>query len=216
MHEVDLVPAAYREQIQLRSRALLIATVAAILMAFMLVARVALAVGIQSAQREFDARRVLETQAISQQIEIDRLSARYSFLSNRNRLLAGLQGGLSVSELFASVDRALDGRVWFREWTFRRAGEWVDAPAESVHAGYIFVVPDDAEEGTEKAWRFDTHMEIDAFAYTHSDLASFVSRLIDQPLVKEARVLSTRSERGEGGETIRFRLAVVVANGPTR
>lgn len=216
MRDIDLVPSAYRSELRLRAQARWIVVAGLLVAASLVGARVALAWEVEALQREYDSNRSLETQVIELQAKIDRLDTTHQDLQTRARLLAGLRGDLSVEELFFAVDNALRGRVWFREWSFRRAGEWVDAPREPVHAGYLLVVPNADGEGGEKAWRLATHMEIRASAYSHGDLAAFVRRLVEEPRIADVRVLKTHTESGQSGEPVSFELAIAIASGGER
>ena len=113
--------------------------------------------------------------------------------------------------MFAVIDRASDGRVWFSEWTFRRAGELVESDPQAIRAGYFIVLPREAKrDEREKAWLMRTHMEIRAQAVDHSTLASFARRLVEQPEIEEVRVLNTRSRPTASTDVVDFELAVVV------
>ena len=112
--------------------------------------------------------------------------------------------------MFVSMDSALDKSVWFVDWTFRRAGELVDEDEKGVQTGYFLVIPIEAEDEPNRAWRMETHMEILGQARDHSTLASFVSRLLDEPRIAQVRIVKTHVREVAAVEVVDFELAVVV------
>jgi hypothetical protein len=112
--------------------------------------------------------------------------------------------------MFSSMDSALDGRVWFLDWTFRRAGELVDEDPKGVQTGYFLVIPIEEEDEPNRAWRMETHMEIRGHTLDHSTLARFVSRLLDEHRIAQVRIVKTHVREVASVEVVDFELAVVV------
>ena len=211
MADLDLIPADYRKTLRVRGYTRRLAGAAALALLVMGATRVVLDRGIQHAEDEFKMRRAAAAQAQSQSLRLERLEEQRRFFDTRLKLLSGLRGGIAARELFVYLDRALDERIAFREWSFLRAGEWVEEPKELVSTGYFLVVPEDAEPGDERAWRMDTHLEVRGSASDHRSLARFVRRLVEQPEVEKAHVVSTHMKPGSG--RVVFEVAVVVRSG---
>lgn len=211
MTELDLVPTRYRERLQTRARIgwALVATCALLLLGG--VSRVGLSVGIEAEQQRIQTLREAEAQAINRRNQLETLRAREAELRSRLEILQGLRGGASARQMMTTVDAALGGPVWFRTWTFRRAGQLVEKEPENLRAGYFVVVPRTNENEPERAWRLDTHMEIEAQTYSHAALAEFARKLVQQDDIDDVRVLNTNA-RGEDA-IVEFELAVVVGAG---
>jgi hypothetical protein len=211
MAEIDLVPGGYRRVLALRTLLRRFGLVYLVVLALLAVAKVGLAYGVRGLQGEIE--RLDEARAVerARQAQLAQLRDQHGEAERRVRILSGLRGGVAARDMFRVVDRASDGAVWFLDWKFRRAGEVVDGDPGAVHAGYFLVVPlEEAGEERDKAWLMQTHMEIRGRAVDHSTLAGFVRRLVEQPEIEEARVLSTSTRRYTALEVVDFELAVVV------
>lgn len=211
MNEIDLVPVDYRQRIRVRSWLRTFGVVMGATLLLLGGARAFLAWSEQSRRGQIEELRAAEQQAIAQEAHLAQLDQEHQLARRRLSILSGLRGGISSDVVFLAVDRALDEGIWFRDWTFRRAGEFVDGESKAVKTGYFLVVPlEPPEEGGSRAWRLETHMEITGQARDHSTLAGFVSRLLDQPRIREVRVVNTRQRRYAATEVVEFELAVLV------
>lgn len=210
MSEIDLIPTAYLRALQLRTwlRRLFVAFAALLLC--LGAAKLGLGYGINARERELERLHVAKAVALERKAQLDLLRREKADLQRRLVILSGLRGGVAARHMFRVVDRALDGHVWFVSWHFRRAGELVEKPTETVNTGYFIVVPKQDADEPERAWRLETHMEIRAQANDHSTLAGFVRRLVQQPEIEEVRVLNTRVHRYAATPVVDFELAVVV------
>ena len=142
----------------------------------------------------------------------DSLSAKQRRLERYSGVLNQLRDGVRAEQVFASIDQAVRGDVWFRKWTFRRSGVSRKLAPETTRAGYFLVIADDGNDG-DRVWRMDTHMEIAGRAWDHSDLAELVRRLVEQPIIEDVKVLRTTSRRLATDEVVDFDLAITVAQG---
>jgi hypothetical protein len=211
MSEIDLVPTDYRQSLRLRSWLRAFATAQLCMLVCLVAAKVALEYGVRTKGREVAALQVAEETARQQQMRLGQLRQEQEVAQRRLSILAGLRGGISSSdEMFLAVDAALSEDIWFLGWNFRRAGELVEHDPKAVQTGYFIVVPMEQPNQPQQAWRLDTHMEIRGQALDHSTLAQFVSRLLDQPLIEQVRVVSTRVRGYTAAEVVDFELAVVV------
>jgi hypothetical protein len=181
------------------------------------VVAVAIAVGsvflanrIDVESRELDRLRGDKNSALAQRARLDVLKTRQGALAREVRTLKRLGGTPDVRRVFSTVERSLDADVWFREWVFRRAGEFVEVGPQTVDTGFLIVVPAGTSGEASRGWRVKTHMEIRGEALSHSALAAFVRRLSRSPEVAEVKILDSRSVMSGGVRVVGFELAVVV------
>jgi hypothetical protein len=211
MSEIDLVPTDYRQSLRLRGWLRAFAVAQLCIVVCLVAAKVAVEHGVRAKGREVAALQAAEETARQQQMRLGQLRQEKEAAERRLSILAGLRGGISSSdEMFLAVDGALSEGIWFLDWDFRRAGELVDHDPKAVQTGYFIVVPMERPDQPQQAWRLETHMEIRGQALDHSTLARFVSRLLDQPLIEQVRVVNTRVRGYTAAEVVDFELAVVV------
>ncbi len=210
MSEIDLIPPRFRR----RRAALLWALRGTVVYGFvalaLLGARGALSHSVHVEQTQLLRIQAQRAQAESEKARLDRLAAEHTQLAQQLAILDGLRGGPAAKQIFSAVDSALDDQIWFRRWTFQRAGEVVEEHANAGETGYFIVLPRQAEGEPERAWRIATHMEISGDAADHSALARFVRRLAERSEIESARILNTQAKGLGGAEIVEFELAVVV------
>ena len=212
MHpEIDLVPLRYRERLRLRRWLTVIAIALGIAVLGIAASKGALLVLIRVEETKLAGLQDAQSEAARQKVRLEELRSKDRELTQQLALLEGLRGATPARRMFHAIDRSLDGSVWFRNWQFRRAGEFVESKPEGRVAGYFVVVPAASQDEPERAWRLETHMEIQAQATDHSALAAFVRRLVAQPEIEDVRILSTRV-RDQNVHAVEFELAVVVRN----
>ncbi len=215
MADLDLIPAEYRRSLRLRRwlRNFLLVYAAAVLAVAGV--RTALSRGVDGERREIERLRQTKQVTLNQLALVEELNARKADARKRLEILAGLRGGPPAEQMFVVIDQALANRdIWFQSWNFRRAGELVEAEPQAVEAGYFIVVPKGPDHTKEAAWRLRTHMEIKGQARSHSALATFVDRLLDQPEIEQVRIISTSLRRYTTAQLVDFELAVVVDSRP--
>jgi hypothetical protein len=213
MSEIDLIPEDYRKLGRLREWAVRLAIGGLALMLVLGGARAGLSLGIRRQEREAERLREAQALALDQQAKLDRLRALERNLRGQLDMLARLRGGVAARRMLIALDRALEGRVWLLDWTFRRAGELVEKKPEAVRTGYFIVVPKREGDERERAWLMQTHMEIQAQAFDHASLAAFVRRLVEQPEIEDVGILSAQVRRYVDAQVVHFELAVVVRSG---
>jgi Tfp pilus assembly protein PilN len=214
MAELDLVPSEYRRHQLLRRWLRLFALVFAAVIVLVAGARVFLARCVRAEQVRIEELRATKQVTLNQLALIEELHNRKSDAEKRLEILAGLRGGPAAEQMFVTVDRALGPDVWFESLSFRRAGELVDVPPQTVETGYFIVVPKGQQQTQERAWRLNTHMEIKGQARNHSALADFARRLVDQPEIEDVKVLKTSLRQYTRAQLVNFELAVVVESRP--
>lgn len=214
MAEIDLVPAEYRHYLRVRRWLVTFASVFVLLVVAIGVGRVVVSQRVGAEKARIDHLRASKQVTLNQLGLIQTLHERKGAAEKRLNILGGLRGGPAAEKIFWTIDRALSGNVWFRSWSFRRAGELVEVAPRAVETGYFIIVPKEANQSQDKAWRLQTHMEIKGQARDHSALAEFVKRLLDQPEIEDVRVLNTSLRRYTTAHLVDFELAVVVDSRP--
>ncbi len=151
---------------------------------------------------------------LSQKAEYEQLQSQGQRLARHLQMLEKLRAGTPVQEVFLAIDRALNGDVWFLEWEFIRAGEYVQAKQQAVNTGYFIIVPADNSGQEQRAWQMSSHMKIHARATNHSKLAAFVSRLSNDPVIAQVKINNTRIDTEQSDEVVDFTLTVIVQGLP--
>ena len=214
MNEIDLVPTEYRAE--LRGQTTLRWALGSLVLLVLGLGVARGAVGSLEAARVAEIRALDAAEALARErrARLNTLEADQARFQGQLAVLDGLRGGVQSTQVFFAVDRALREGIHFRDWSFRRAGQIVSREDGPTRQGYFLVVPLEASvEGGERAWRLETHMEILGRARDHATLAGFVSRLVDEPLIEEVRVVQTRTSAAASASPVDFELAVVVRTG---
>ena len=131
----------------------------------------------------------------------------------KHNILEKLHGGAVAENMFVTIDRALDGNnVWFKNWSFDRAGSKTSEPQKGVNTGYFIVIPESERTNNkqQEAWKIQTHMEVDGEAKDHEALSSFVRRLLQQPQIGDVRILNTQQRTYVNTTVVDFRLVIIV------
>jgi hypothetical protein len=131
----------------------------------------------------------------------------------KHNILQKLRGGAVAENMFVTIDRALDGNnVWFKNWSFERAGSKTSEQPKGVNTGYFIVIPESERSNRKQieAWKIQTHMEVDGGARDHEALSSFVRRLLQQPQIGDVRILNTQQRTTADKTVVEFRLVITV------
>lgn len=150
---------------------------------------------------------------ILQNLEKDRIE-----LAKKREVLEKLRGGALAEDMFVNIDRALNGNnVWFKNWTFTRAGSITSEAPKGVNTGYFIVIPesDRASQKKNEAWKIHTHMEVSGQATDHEALSTFVRRVLQQPQIGDVRILNTQKQVAVDRTVVDFRLVITVNSGYT-
>ncbi len=134
----------------------------------------------------------------------------------KHNILEKLRGGAVAENMFVTIDRALDGNnVWFKSWSFERAGSKTSEQPKSVNTGYFIVIPESerTNKKQQEAWKIQTHMEVDGEAKDHEALSSFVHRLLQQPQIGDVRILNTQQRSYADTTVVDFKLVITVNSG---
>ena len=210
MTDIDLIPSSYRRRRGVRSLSIRFGAVYGVVAVALLAAKLGLSFGIDARASEIERLRADKDSVLQKLTHIDALETQREALNRQLSLLERLRGGPATRAVFAAMDSALAGDVWFTAWTFMREGEFVEVAPTTVETGYFLIVSDSGADDGGRAWRMKTHMEISATALDHSALARFVTRLASQGIIGDVKVLNTRSRREASASVVDFELAVVL------
>jgi Tfp pilus assembly protein PilN len=210
MFELDLVPVHYHRRRRMQNSLLRLALVYLVAVILLFGGRLAIDRSIARHGQEIETLRIERARAEQELQRLTELRKDREALAQRVSLLEGLRGGVAAKQMFTVVDDALEEEIWFRNWSFRRAGEVVDGEPQAVETGYFIVLPQESKDAPPRAWRFQTHMEIMAESSNHSSLARFVRRLSQQQEIESARILNTQSQGDAASGRVEFELAVLV------
>ncbi len=146
-----------------------------------------------------------------QQLQLEQLSSEQQEFERRWSLLRGLRAGAAVEDIFKIIDRALvNNKLWFENWSFRRAGVVVDGETRGVETGYFVIVSPDGEPSEPHEWQVETHMVLEGRALDHQALSTFVRALFEQPDIKDVSVRETSLTNYANGRIVSFDLTIVL------
>ena len=214
--EVDLIPEDYRRYIQ----QLQILHRWGLLILIYLALSTLIFLGLKYTSIEYQKEIVVleKKKAISshQRDILQNLEKDRNQLLKKHQILEKLRGGALAEDMFVNIDRALSGNnVWFKNWTFVRAGSRTSEQAKGVNTGYFIMIPeaDPANNKEKEAWKIQTHMEVSGQATDHEALSSFVRRVLQQPQIGDVRILNTKKQAYADKTVVDFRLVITVNSG---
>lgn len=134
-------------------------------------------------------------------------------LQQQLKLLNGLRSGVSVLQIFQTLDRVFkDDSVWFTRWKYTRS-EYLLTDNSSVNAVYFMVITDKEKKQQEK-WGIKINMNINGAALDYAALSDFVSRLIKQPEILNVRVVRTEQLIQNHKKLVQFIIDVLINTNP--
>lgn len=212
-HEIDLIPASYRERLKIQRGchiffvALILIIVLTVFLRFLISNKnKTLQSTISTLQRD-------KSFNLQKQHHYNELLATERRLRKNLEILDGLRGGPPVRQILKAIDRVLNGKVWFLQWTFKRAGEITEAQPQTLDTGYFIIIPkENSQNGRQQAWKLDTHMTIKGQALDHSSFSNFVQKLLNQPEIDDVKVLNTQQRSYLDSHIIDFNIIVIVNN----
>ena len=211
MHDLDLIPADYRRQVQRKQE---LARFSAVFIALNVLILIAAAVlSHYAGEQQARISRLQSQNAITQQqsAQLQQLDIELAEQEGRWALLRGLRAGAAIDEIFMLIDRAVgSGDLWFLDWTFKRAGVVVDGQPRGVETGYFIILSEDQELPSDAAMSVETHMTIQGQATDHQALSSFVRKLFEQRHVKDVNVRRTTQTEYAADKVVDFSLTVLL------
>ncbi len=209
--EIDLVPNDYRTHF---AKVRILKRYASILIPLLLVGGLlytALRYYTWDLEREVEALQQRTLVSSQQRDQITNLRKVADEFQRQLTMLGRLRSGGQALDMFTTIDRAIPpGDVWFRTWTFRRAGFVIKGDTSEVNRGYFVVIPANSEASSSEPWQIETHMDIKGQARDHSTLSTFVQKLFDQPQIQDVRVVNTARRSYENTNIIDFDMRIVV------
>ncbi len=212
MAEFDLIPESYRQRLRLRRWSINFALGYTCVIVIVVAAKVLLSHNITVEAAAIDKLKVDKAAVLAHKARLDYLRSERSQLDERLDVLTKLRRGPLAEDIFVTIDRALGESIWFMDWKFLHAGEFVEVKPRAVNTGYFVVVPEGEQREERKAWRVQAHMEIRGQAVDHSALASFVERLSGESVIRDVKVLKTGTSRYQSTQVVDFELAVILSN----
>ncbi len=210
MTDIDLIPTSYRQTLRLRHYLKIFLIGYGLLLLSTGGAKAVLMTTLNAESQAIGNLNQSKATLLNRKKELERLRGESARLAKRLQMLEKLRGGPPVKDVFLAIDHALNGQVWFLDWQFLRAGEYVPVKPQSVNTGYFIVIPSEKSDGEPRAWQMATHMKIRGLAVDHSVLASFVSRLNREAVIGEVKIISTRVQHASSQGGVDFELAVIV------
>lgn len=213
MHELDLIPASYKERLKIKRwcRQFGFAFTCALVILFSL--KLTIARKTSALTSKIEVLQKDKQTNIEHQQKYNELVTNEAKLSKELEILNGLRGGPSAKQVLLAVDRVMQDDVWFTKWSYNRAGEITPVQPATVQTGYFIVLPQEANGSpNQQAWKLNTHMEINGQALSHSSLSGFIRNLIKQPEIEDVKVVNTSLRSYISSQVIEFNLVVVINN----
>ena len=212
-HELDLIPASYRERLKIQRWCQLFLIVFLVVCLTIIVGRFSLTNNVEKIKLAINLLQKDKSFNLQQQQKYNELLTTEKVLQKNLEILAGLRGGPSARQIFTVIDRVMNGSVWFDEWSFQRAGEMTEIKPQSVETGYFIIIQQDSRNADkQQAWKLNTHMDIKGQAWDHSSFSNFVRELINQPEINDVKVVSTNLRSYTTYQVVNFQIIVIVNN----
>ena len=213
MHELDLIPASYKERLKIKRwcRQFGLAFVSVLVILFGL--KFAIANKTMALTSKIEVLQKEKQTSIEQQQKYNDLVTKETKLTKELEILNGLRGGPSAKQILLAVDRVMQDDVWFTQWSYHRAGEITPVQPATVQTGYFIVIPEGASGSpNQQTWKLNTHMEINGQALNHSSLSGFIRNLIKQPEIEDVKVINTSLRSDINSQVVEFNLVVIINN----
>ena len=211
MSDIDLIPQDYRQWLE--HRAILRRAALAFVAANAVVLLCYAALSHLSAESQARVIALQSENAVTQQQQqqLQQLESEQDRYEKQWSLLQGLRAGAEIKEIFLLIDRSLtDDRLWFLDWSFRRASVTVDGQQIGADTEYVFIVTDTDGQLRQSNLEVETHMTIRGQARDHQALSTFVRALFEQNDVKDVNVRKTSQTDYANGRVVEFDMAVVL------
>lgn len=207
MSEIDLIPSLYRDQVWKMRVLKTFGFVFICLLLIMGVAYGGLEFVKNETKYEIDHLSKVKEITAQQRENLKELREEKEALKYQLELLSGLKSAVNAEDLFVIIDLAIqDVDIWFTSLKFQRA-EIEMTELNTVNTGYFLIVTPGQVNQT---LAIGTKMLISGEASNHSTLSSFVSNLLDQPEILDAKVLETTSNKNRDTRSVKFNLAITI------
>lgn len=212
-HEIDLIPASYRERLKIQRWCHLFLVALALVILLTVFIRLSLNSKNQLIQSELSILQRDKSFNLQQQQTYNDLLTAERKLNKNLEILDGLRGGAPVRQTMMVIDRVLNDNIWFLQWSFKRAGEIVTLPPQTVQTGYFIIIPqENSRIGKQQTWKLETHMEIKGQARDHTSFSLFVQGLLSQPEIEDVKIVDTQMRRYADIQVVDFNIVIVINN----
>jgi Fimbrial assembly protein (PilN) len=213
MHELDLIPASYKERLKIKRWCELCGVVFASVLLIVFGLRFAIINKTMAVNTKIQALQKDKQFNIEQQQKYNALVTEETKLKKDLEVLNGLRGGPSAKQILLTLDRVMQDDVWFTQWLFSRDGEITPVQPATVQTGYFIIIPQEANGSpNQQAWKLNTHMEITGQALTHSSLSGFIRNLINQPEIDDVKVINTSLRSYTSSQVVDFKIVLIINN----
>jgi hypothetical protein len=213
MHELDLIPASYKERLKIKRWCHLSGFVFASVLVIVVGLRFALIDKTMALNTKIAVQQKNKKFSIEQQQKYNALVAEEIKLQKDLEILNGLRGGPSAKQILLAIDRVMKDDVWFTQWSFIRAGEITQVQPATVPTGYFIIIPQEANGApNQQAWKLNTHMEISGQALDYPSLTGFIRNLINLPEIDDVKVINTSLRSYTSSQVVEFNLVVIINN----
>jgi Tfp pilus assembly protein PilN len=157
--------------------------------------------------------RIASVQAEAMRAQLTAAQQRKEALLEDVRALAALRSAGGVAALSATLDTALNDKVWFEQLQFSRTQELLRPPVPSpMPAGVVQarVAPAPGQAPAPQAWRLAGHVEIAGAALDHGAMSAFLAALAASPVLDNVRFLNSSAAAGDDGGTVAFSAAAAL------
>ncbi len=213
MHELNLIPAAYRERIRMQRWVKYFVVSLVVILIIIIVLKVKIDRQLSSLNSEIQILQKDTQFNLQQQQTFNSLRKQENSLTARLKILDGLRGGPPARQIFLAIDRIINSDIWFTQWRFTRSSKVSEVKLETVQTGYFIIIPKELSQTNKpQTWKMESHMEITGQTFSHSILADFVRKLISQPEVEDVKLINTRLRTYSDIQVVEFKMAVIVDN----
>ncbi len=213
MHELDLIPASYKERLKIKRWCRQFGLAFTSLLVILFSLKFAIVNKTAVLTSKVDILQKDKQTSIEHQQKYNDLVVKEAKLRKDLEILNGLRGGPSAKQILLAVDRVMPDDIWFSQWTYSRAGEITPVQPATVQTGYFIIIPQEASSSpNQQAWKLNTHMEINGQALNHSSLSGFIRNLIKQPEIEDVKVINTSLRSYISSQIVEFNLVVIINN----
>lgn len=213
MHELDLIPASYKERLKIKRWCRLFGFTFAGVLVLIFGLRFILIAKTKAFNSKIEIRQKDKQFNNEQQQKYNTLVAEGIKLEKELEILNGLRSGPSAKRILLALDRIVQNDVWFSKLSYNRTGEITHVQPATAQTGSFIIIPKEANgSSNQQGWKLNTHMEINGQALDHSSLSGFIRKLINLPEIDDVKVVNTSLRNYTNSQVIEFNLIVIINN----
>lgn len=210
MRDIDLIPRAYHELVQIRR----LAGIAGLALAALVTVTAVTFTGLHwqlRKEQQITARLRVDADRVSAlRKHTEGTGARKEKLEHMYLAMAALRGSGEVLQAAYAIDRALNADVWLTSIRFTRNVQSLDKakPDDAATPGEVLLQKSPIEK--QPGWRILKKIEIGGAALDHSSLSEFMRSFQTQPGIADVRFLNSHVGAGTSKEVVEFNAAATV------